>query len=231
MVQHDVVEAFLDESGTHGGAAVLAVAGYFGTRSQWDTFLSNWPYQEFHARESRFDSLKAQLCDAIDNAELQGVEVCLRPYEFQDFASQHVKNFLGNAYAVATSICVAQMCRLIKSQNLGHVSIFFEDGQPNSEWVERVLKMMMEDPSHGIAAVGRAKKTDFTQLHTADFLAHSRSVTDIQWMDRLFAGKRVWEQTTDHEIWLSASASIEKVVRQYRRAKSEARKKKRVAER
>ena len=51
-----MIEAYLDESGTHAGAPVLCVAGYAGNRRQWKNFGKEWfpackdsPHSIFHA--------------------------------------------------------------------------------------------------------------------------------------------------------------------------------------
>ena len=55
-----MIDAYLDESGIHGGAAVCMIAGYFGGRSQlrkleieWLRVLKkfNFPLQDFHAKD------------------------------------------------------------------------------------------------------------------------------------------------------------------------------------
>jgi hypothetical protein len=55
-----MIEAYLDESGIHDGAAVCVIAGYFGGRGQWKRFETSWrsalakfdvPLHEFHAKD------------------------------------------------------------------------------------------------------------------------------------------------------------------------------------
>jgi hypothetical protein len=55
-----MLNAYLDESGIHNGAAVCVVAGYFGGRGQWRKFEDDWrkmladfnvPLEEFHAKD------------------------------------------------------------------------------------------------------------------------------------------------------------------------------------
>src|SRR4051812_39914219 len=96
----DFLQAYLDESGTHQGAPILSVAGYFGTQDQWNKYLGHWPYRDFHACESSYDKLKPQLAHAIQVAGLDGVEVCLRPREIEQLASTDLKANVGNAYAI-----------------------------------------------------------------------------------------------------------------------------------
>jgi hypothetical protein len=213
----NLFEAYLDESGTHEGSPILSVAGYFGTREQWNVFLDRWPYIEFHAREKKFDPLKPALADALDAAELTGIETCLRPWEFNLHANTAFKSNLGNAYAVGAFICALKICDLVKDNPDARVALVLEDGQPNVLWVQRLLIMMMlEFP---IASVTVAKKSECVPLHSADFLSHSRSTTNIKWMDRLFLGKRVWEQPIDGVIFQQTSSAITELLKEHRRKK------------
>lgn len=137
MMTSHLYQAYLDEGGTHDGASILTVGGFYGTREQWNVFLNNWKHPEFHACDSRFDSLKPQLADAIDLAEIEGVEVCLRPHEFKAMANADLKSTTGNAYAVAAFICATGICRILSTNPDARVSFVLEDGQPNIRWLER----------------------------------------------------------------------------------------------
>lgn len=55
-----MLEAYLDESGIHGGAAVCVIGGYFGLASQWKWFEKKWKaalhehglaLEDFHAKD------------------------------------------------------------------------------------------------------------------------------------------------------------------------------------
>lgn len=55
-----MIDAYLDESGIHNGAAICAIAGYFGAHGQWRKFERAWrrvlkrfrvPIDEFHAKD------------------------------------------------------------------------------------------------------------------------------------------------------------------------------------
>lgn len=215
-------EAYLDEGGTHAGSPILAVAGYFGLHEQWATFLNHWPHTEFHAREGKYDHLKGSLADAIDIALLSGTEACIRPDVFKVAAGETIKSHLGNAYALAAFMCAVAICE--KSQMVvsnARVSFVLEDGQPNIEWVRRTLIGMMQE--YPIASVTVAKKTDFPQLHPADFLAHSRATTDRQWMHRLFAKKFVNEIPIDGETIKATATAAAGFMRRYRNNKAKER--------
>jgi hypothetical protein len=131
MLTEALFEAYLDEGGTHAGSPILSVAGFFGVREQWSTYLALWPHKDFHACESKYDHLKPSLANAIDEALLCGTEVCFRPEEFKSLASGDIKAHLGNAYAVGAFLCVTALCekaQLVASN--ARLSVVLEDGQP-----------------------------------------------------------------------------------------------------
>jgi hypothetical protein len=223
VIKADFFQAYLDESGTHDGSPILAVAGYFGTQDQWNVFLHKWEHADFHACESRFDESKPELADAIDESGIKGGEVCIRPHEFKASASADLKSNMGNAYAVAVFLCVTGICRLAEAENTdARISFILEDGQPNILWVQRLLISFMAEFAM-IASVTVVKKKDFPQLHPADFLAHSRSTTDTPWMDRLFAKGRLREMPINADIFEKASKGVARVVKENRRRKARAR--------
>ena len=220
MIKANFFEAYFDESGTHEGSPILAVAGYFGTHDQWNVFLDKWKHQDFHACESRFDKFKSELVHAIDASELEGAEVCLRPHEYHKSASTEMRSHMGNAYAVAAFLCVVGICDLVITENKdARIAIVLENGQPNIIWVQRLLiSFMAEYPA--IASVTVTPKKDFPPLHPADFLAHSRSTTNTPWMNRLFAKGRVREKPIEPETFEITSREIDRLLRENRRNKA-----------
>lgn len=220
MTKANFYQAYLDESGTHEGAPILAVAAYFGTQEQWDTFLENWRHEDFHACESRCEKLKPDLADAIDASGIDGAELCLRPHEFNSSASANMKSNVGNAYAVAVFLCVVGICELVSADNENaRVAFILEDGQPNVSWVQRLLlSFMAEYPT--IASVTIRAKNNTPQLHPADFLAHSRSTTTIPWMNRLFANGRCREMPIDADIFVKTSDEVKQLIKENRRRKA-----------
>jgi hypothetical protein len=211
-----VIEVYLDESGTHRGAGVLTVGGFYGNHSQWAAFLKEWPHSEFNACESKYDGLKPQLWDAIDAAALNGLEVSMRPQDFAEHVSHTFKSIAGNTYAIGAYVCAGQMVRLIQANDPdARVALVIESGQPNVEWVQKMLLYMMSE-GEPIASVTVVNKRDFPQLHAADMLCHSRSTSDAVWLDRMFASQRIHEVRITWDVWQSLNADVEAVVRRHR---------------
>jgi hypothetical protein len=223
MKKANFYQAYLDEAGTHKNASILSVAGYFGTREQWEIFLGKWKHECFHACDPQCDKLKPELADAIDASEIEGAEICMRPHDFDSSASAGMKSNMGNAYAVGVFLCVVGICKVVSAENENaRVSFALEDGQPNISWVQRLLlAFMAEYPT--IASVTVISKGSTPQLHPADFMAHSRSTTDVPWMSRLFAKGRAREMPIEAELFATTSEQVERLLKENRRRKAKER--------
>lgn len=211
-----VLWAYLDESGTHKGAPVLNVAGYLGSEQEWHKFEKEWspklkkanvPY--FHATDPDCSSLKLPLASAITKRVLQGVICSVNTNEYNLHASHQFKSVLGNAYATCAYGCALKFGKLACGVNK-KVSIVLEAGQKNIDHVERVLKIMMNNPDFCIAGVMRAIKEDFVPLQTADFLAHSVE-NDRAWFDYLNEFGNVMHARPNPKELIEMSIEIKKL--------------------
>ena len=180
-----MLTAFLDESGTHDKGVCVTVAGFYGDESQWTTFRDFWrPYAEgFHALKS--NSQFPRLCEAIEASKVQGIFVTVWKADYKALATEHMKSLIGNPYAVCALSCAMQICKKV-----GNVptSFVYEQGQPNLDFVRRTLDVMMDSGECCIASVAGAKKSDFIELHPADFVSHCASSHDKVPLKRLFDG-------------------------------------------
>jgi len=186
-----VIETFIDEGGVHSTAPILSVAAFGGTHEKWAEFLAQWKEPNFHACDSTWEKSKGTLADIIDDCGLEAVVTWLKTDDFKKHANTDLKNNLGNAYAICTFACALNICKLARSTS-SDVSFVIEQGQPNAEYVERVLNALSEDNTQGIKSVALVQKRSFRQLATADFVAHSRS-TSNPWLKRLLDGGGVLE--------------------------------------
>lgn len=174
-----MVEAYLDESGTHKGSHILSVAGYLGTRKEWRIFEINWSkhlantgIEYFHANNPRCDFLRPDLAIAITKRNLRGMLCAIDPEVYNKEVNHQFKSTLGNTYAICTFMCALSLATYAKHNKLGPISFVIETGQPNSVFIERLLKSMMGDEEYNIAGVTLANKKQFVPLQTADFLSH-----------------------------------------------------------
>jgi hypothetical protein len=75
-----------------------------------------------------------------------------------------------------------------------------------------------------VVAVSVAKKSDFIEMHTADFLSHVASSHDVQWMQRLFDRDRLVQGHVTEEMLKEASPQVSELFRRARAARQEAKK-------
>jgi hypothetical protein len=182
-----VLEAFFDESGTHAGAPLLCVGGYFGTHEQWSAFLEKWSILDFHAKNSP-DKDKYKLAEIIEECVLDGVVSFVDPQKYVAETNEYWKTGVGNAFAACALACVLDISKELPTTSVAYV---LEEGQPNTEWVARVVSAMANDEhwKPSIASVTVAQKVKFVQLHTADFIVHSWSTNHPIWRPQLTSGR------------------------------------------
>jgi hypothetical protein len=192
-----VMEAFLDESGTHKGAPILGVGSWVGAHWQWKKFISHWGDKPFHAKDAKCEPLKQGLFEAIQFGELKGFTAWMEPQDYVKQIDPIVKSQMGNAYAISAFACALGICKYCLENKLGKVAFVVEAGQPNVDWIRRVLEHMQNREWYGsdlgIASVAVATKEDFVQLCTADFLAHSRT-SSPKWFERLYDSGNVFQE-------------------------------------
>ena len=105
-----VLQAFLDESGTHPETPVVGVAGFYGSEQQWDAFKGFWCVapEDFHAKNS--PAMFGDICSAIERSEVNGVLLTIGKSAYTEFANAHLKTAVGNAYSVSALLCVKSIC-------------------------------------------------------------------------------------------------------------------------
>jgi hypothetical protein len=207
-----VVQAFIDESGTDERSPVLSVAGFSGTLLQWERFLELWaPFSErFHAKDAEW--LFKDLCVAIEESDVRGVLVTVEKECFRA-ANAHFRTVFGNAYASCALLCATHIYMLADRP----VSFVVEHGQPNVEFVRRTLEALMDVENSKIAAVTTAKKYEFIQLHTADFVSHIASSYDVVWMRRLFEAGKLEHTHVTEDILRTTSEEVSELFKKARR--------------
>ncbi|MGA2516754.1 MAG: hypothetical protein ABSG44_09400 [Thermodesulfobacteriota bacterium] len=194
------IEAYLDESGTHQGANVLCVGGYVGERDEWLSFVGEWQVRLndariscFHARKRECDPLRPYLMNAIDKRDFRGIVVSVNPIDFKSNTTEQFKGQIGNAYATCTFLCAQEICKWAQENKWKPVSFVIEDGQPNTEYIERtLLAFMREAPDSFIAGVTRGKKAQYIPLQPADFLSHVYCDNDPFWFEQLAKSDKVF---------------------------------------
>jgi hypothetical protein len=220
-----VVTAFLDESGTDDRGVCVTVAGFYGDEKQWKMFRDLWkPRSEgFHALNS--SSRFPKLCEAIEASKIHGVFIPTFKANYKALATEHMKSFIGNSYAVCAFLCAMQICEEVKNVP---ISFAYEQGQPNFEFVKRILDAMIDSGDHCIASVTAVKKADFTELHPADFVSHCASSYEKPPLQRLFnAGLLKHGHITD-QILRDAGPKVTAIVKKARNERLKAKRQRRL---
>jgi hypothetical protein len=104
-----MIDAYLDESGIHDGAAVCVIAGYFGGQGQWRKFEKLWrgilkeakfPLEKFHAKDlvknmAKHGGLLFQLADAIAKYKIYPVSSSVVVSDFNSYSLGQRKFLTG----------------------------------------------------------------------------------------------------------------------------------------
>ena len=178
-----VLTAFLDESGTHDKGVCVTVAGFYGNDDQWKMFREFWKPDSdgFHALNST--SRFSKLCEVIEASKIHGIFTTIWKANYRELATEQMRSSIGNPYAVCAFLCAMQICEEVNNEL---ISIVYEQGQPNFEFVKRILDAMSDAGDCSIGSVTSAKKSDYIELHAADFVSHCSSSHEKPPLQRLF---------------------------------------------
>jgi hypothetical protein len=176
-----VLTAFLDESGTHAGCPVVTVAGFYGNKKHWAAFRKAWgPYSSgFHAKDG--DAKYARLFGAIEISGVNGLYITLGKATYRQNSTPQMLSRAGNEYSMCAFQCVLSICKAVASPT----AFVLEQGQPNLEFVLKTLLYMLDSGDTCISSVTPGQKSDFIELHPADFVSHLASSNDKPWLQKL----------------------------------------------
>jgi hypothetical protein len=216
-------QAFLDESGTHPETPVLSVAGFYGSEDEWKLFRDAWgtSSEGFHAKKS--SRLFPQLFAAIVESKVTGILSTIGKKTYETYANAHLKTAVGNPFSVAAFSCVMAICREVGDKR---ISFVLEEGQPNLRWVKEVLEAMINEEESNVAAVASAKKTDFIELHPADFVSHIASAHETEWMQKLFDADRLKMGHISEQLICDLSPQVTELFRRARHLRNKAKREK-----
>ena len=158
------------------------------------------------------------MCSAIERSAITGFLVTVNAETYRTHASNHMKTAVGNAYSVCTLLCARSLC---DKEGSRRVSFVLEDGQPNLAFVRGVLEHMKLEKPQRVVAVTVARKGDYVELHTADFLSHIASTYDRAWMERLFSTGRLFHAHVTEEIIRTTVPEISEIYRRARMLRKE----------
>ena len=172
-----MMEAYIDESGIHGGAPVCVVAGYFGRGNHWKHFESAWTHtlnkfgyrlEDFHAKDwlgSRAKRpLLIELSEAISRYSIYPVSMGIVVDDFNSFTLNQRRWLTGatarrgklvtsgcptKPYFVPFQLCLMRFTEYVKPGGRAH--FFFGLDRTFGEYAGalfRQAKAKAKDTSH-----------------------------------------------------------------------------------
>lgn len=188
-----MIEAYLDESGTHTGSPLVVVAGWVGSREAWKSFIEEWNIHLtnagiscFHATNPECESLKGLLTLTILKTDLYGVAWSVNPVDFKKNVSDKFMSRFGNAYSTCAFLCAGLISGLAKRDGYGHVALVYEAGQPNADFIHKTITAMITEPEdHRLDSITfmNKKSPGAIPLQAADFLSHVIGINETKWIN------------------------------------------------
>jgi hypothetical protein len=181
-----ILRVYLDESGTHEGAALTCSAGYVFTeegsavfQKEWEPFLASKGLKWFHAsevwRRPDANEMFTKLRDIIKQTAERGFIRFILSAQIDSLRTrQDLKPFTGSGYSLLTISCMNHIADYAKSRG-DQVCYFIESGDSNEkEFKEFVRKIDGSDKLRERFAFHNASltsKEEGIHLQAADLLS------------------------------------------------------------
>jgi hypothetical protein len=232
-----VIEAYLDEaSKTLAGRPIEAVSAFIGTPDQWQRFAEIWrPVLSsagvicYHGKDPKCNKLRRPMVSAIRSSGIRGFTATAFRDEYQGAGSE-MKSTLGNHYSFLALGLSVNIRKWVRQNNAGPVTFILEHGQPNVEYVMRLIRTLGDSD---VASVASADKRAFLGLLAADFLAHHTAALDkgLVWLQQLLGdgpGQVMWGHLDPNGI-SDVSAGMAGLIKKHRHAKARRKRERRKA--
>lgn len=196
---------YFDEADTHGPAPTIIMAGFLGSRAQWELFgrrlrslqrrdgFSVFHGNDFKGKSGEFSGwpnpkcmkLVEDLTTLVRDHLTEGLTVHLeRERYLNEYRAPPVpkKMTLDSQYGVCFRACMRQVMEILWRDGKRHrLDVVIEDGHNNvgdCERIFKVLKRRLERRNSAVllGKISIAKKTEAAPLMLADFLASSYSM-------------------------------------------------------
>jgi hypothetical protein len=196
-----MLQAFFDESGTHGGAIITAVAGYIADSEQWKNYKKrtselfvDYNVSLFHAidiKNGRYDykgwtvDKKIQFLDEfqhIINEELAfGISACISNADYQYHLNRKWPSKIRreSKYTILFRACMASAIGILQNEYRKYkptLRTIFERGHKNVGDIERCYRWICDahpDSKKVLLALSFEDKRNSLELAAADLLAYT----------------------------------------------------------
>jgi hypothetical protein len=229
-----VLKGYLDENGTHQGAALTCAAGYLFTREGADAFADGWaPFlaskelkfcraSECACRDD-FEEIFSTLTDLIKSTSLAGVVRFILPDDSASLREDvRVQHFTGSSYSLCILSCMEHMAQ-IAGKSGDTILYFIERGNEFAGEVRHFLNQIKDTPElmerFAMEGAHTYDKKDVIQLQAADCLAweFGRAYTHPHWIEPL---KRLCEERHYISGFSDISAVVQGMVNSFYGLKS-----------
>jgi hypothetical protein len=188
------VQTYFDESGSHGGAHVLCVAGYIIEKNRAKALTNEWlgalkardlPY--FRMSECAHGNgpfaaltltdriqLVARLIQLIKQYTVRGIAVTIDPAEFDAAIPHHA--LLGRAYTFCANLVLAGVVTWLRTHpTVTDCAYFFEAGHASQAEANRLMEILFRNErmraAHRYAGHAFVEKERNPAVQAADLLA------------------------------------------------------------
>ena len=205
-----MLEAYLDDSGTHQKAPVVVIGGLIGPTQHWDALEREWvaklaeplpgkpAIKAFHLshlighhgefrdyRPAEIDMLRHDFRQIIlDSSLLQIVTVVSRP-DWDELVVPPYRNVLGSAEEMCFSGIIVNSLEFLRARSTRgqKIAYVYDIGRKTPE-LERLFKMV-ENPEYRpeITSVTWGQVNDMPPLQAADFIANENYRAAQEWME------------------------------------------------
>lgn len=194
-----VLEAYLDESGSHDASKVFALGGYLAPPDEWEIFDGHWRstlkragIKVFHMRDyvacrrefegwgdtSRINLLK-ELAEVIHRRDIWGVHYAINLEAYEKVAPNWARQKARaiSPYLICMQFCIREITKELEKRGKPAEQIAFVFDQ-HGEWASRIvgcyLEVQRRVPEHSkvMGPISFGTRTDNCRLQAADLLAY-----------------------------------------------------------
>jgi hypothetical protein len=190
-----VLTVYLDDSGTHGGAEVTAVAGFVSTKLLWDAFRKEWSrvlrkehieifrMSDLENRQGEFEgwskerteAFRAKLFDIIHRRTLVPIGSALVNADWAKVMPAHIRAEWGGSYGWCAEDCAHQVYKWAKRTGTpGKFRYIFEKGTVGHGQLGKMFADYANNPKWEAFRIGgySFEEKKLMPLQAADLMAY-----------------------------------------------------------
>jgi len=189
-----VIKVYMDESGTHEGSPVVAVAAYFGRPKTWMAFTKEWniakrPINVFHSvdcanyekefegwNQERRDPYVANLLPVLARHKIAGVSVSMKLQDLKEVLEPRpdLMQLFGNPYTACFRITTRLIVEAVEAMGSNErLAFIHEDNDYQHEAIDAFnFVKSTRDKHYGPMTLTFGAKDQYVPLQAADVLAY-----------------------------------------------------------